>query len=64
MEAWMQSRRIISMGSRKRVGDGKSIWIFDDPWLPKECFGRVFSPFILLPAEARVEALIDLNLWW
>ena len=52
------------MGSRKRVGDGKSIWIFDDPWLPKECFGRVFSPFILLPAEARVEALIDLNLWW
>lgn len=61
--AWqsiLKGREVLKEAMRWRVGDGTSIWIWTDPWLPSE-----FLPFVSLPVaqafeEAKVVSLIDL----
>ena len=45
--AWqsiLKARKVISMGMRWRIGDGKSIDIYKDNWLPGKGSARVVSP--------------------
>ena len=44
---------------RWQVGDGKSIRIWKDKWIPTPSAYQVISPRTLLPAEATVDILID-----
>lgn len=44
--AWksiLQARKLINMGARWRIGDGSSINIFQDAWIPSNNSGRVLS---------------------
>lgn len=45
----MQGRRIVERGRRWRVGDGSSIRVKDEPWLPRPCTFRVLSNYPDLP---------------
>jgi hypothetical protein len=48
-----------------RVGDGKSIHIWGDKWLPTKVTHEVQSPIRIVDGEAKVCALIDENTrWW
>jgi hypothetical protein len=48
-----------------RVGDGASIKIWTDRWLPTPGSHKVHSPMTVLSAEARVSALLDMETnWW
>jgi len=66
--AWksiMKARRVIKMGAKWHVGDGKKIRIYGDPWLPGDGEGKVTSPASALPLDAVVVDLIDPTLgWW
>lgn len=60
--AWqsiLKARDLVRLGSSWRIGDGKSVLIRDDKWIPGQQTGRVISPQKLLPCNARVCALID-----
>ena len=58
-------RKVIAMGGKWRVGDGLSIRIYKDSWLPREGSGRTVSPPKFLHSEAKVSLLIDPNTnWW
>jgi hypothetical protein len=58
--AILHGREALSKGLIKRVGDGTSIRIFDDPWIPANMNGR---PLCKLPrAKATmVDELIDME---
>jgi hypothetical protein len=48
-----------------RVGDGASIKIWTDRWLPTPGSHKVQTPMTVLPADARVSALLDKETnWW
>lgn len=48
-----------------RVGDGKSIKISGDHWIPSPSLYIVQSPVSILPPNAKVNALIDVDThWW
>ena len=49
------------MGMRWRIGDGKSIDIYRDNWLPGKGSARVVSPHVLALEGAQVAALINPN---
>ena len=53
------AREVISMGVKWRVGDGKSIRIFKDSWLPETNGGKIISSPMALGSEARVDNLIE-----
>ena len=44
---------------RWQVGDGKSIWIWKDKWIPTPSTYFVISPRTLLPIDATADILID-----
>lgn len=44
------------MGMRKRVGNGKSIHFFNDPWVPKEVS---FKPLSLNRSIGQEEAMVS-----
>lgn len=46
-------------GSRRRVGNGSKINIWQDKWLPMAFNQKVISPRTILPTEARLADLID-----
>ena len=48
-----------------RIGDGCSIWIFQDQWLPYSSHVRVFSLNLDCYPDAKVSSLIDheLHFW-
>ena len=46
-------------GARWRVGNGESIKIWDDPWLPSLEHPRILSPVIDGLQEAMVDCLIN-----
>ncbi|KAK9997071.1 hypothetical protein SO802_021757 [Lithocarpus litseifolius] len=51
--------------ARWRIGDGSSVKIFKDSWLPNAHFSRVLSPVSVLSEEATVDQLIDRDSrWW
>ena len=55
----MQARYVVDSGAGWRVGDGLSVAIRSDKWLPKIPPSLVISPSISLPVESRVSNLID-----
>ena len=53
------------MGAKWRVGNGSSIQIYHDKWLPSEEHGMVVSLPNLLPIDATVDILVDEEtMWW
>ena len=50
------------MGLKWRVGNGQSINVFKDQWLPCEGWGRVLSPPLDLDLDLKVADCIDLVL--
>ena len=65
--AWksiLKSRHLIDRGARWRVGDGQTIKIFHDAWLPTDV-GRITTPQSDLALEANVAMLINPAFgWW
>nr|POF25617.1 calcium-transporting atpase 2, plasma membrane-type [Quercus suber] len=60
--AWqsiLQARKVVSLGSKWRIGDGKSVQIRGDSWLPDLHCSRVISAQKNFPNNSRVCALID-----
>ncbi|KAL5750662.1 hypothetical protein ACOSP7_025265 [Xanthoceras sorbifolium] len=51
------SRSVLHLGVRWRIGDGQSISIYEEPWLPRPNTFKVFSPR-RLPDGVTVSALI------
>ena len=66
--AWrniLKARYLIDDGARYRVGNGQTVRIYQDYWLPGDGSGKVISPPSLLSADARVADIIDANSdWW
>ncbi|KAL5756462.1 hypothetical protein ACOSQ2_021208 [Xanthoceras sorbifolium] len=56
-------RYVLCKGLRWRVGDGKNISVYDDPWIPKPSTFRVISPR-WLPAGVSVAGLISADGNW
>ena len=60
--AWksiIKGRDVIKHGAIWRIGDGKSIHIWGDRWLPQKHSPLVLSPQVHELAEAKVNRLID-----
>ena len=60
--AWrsiLKGREVLVRGARWRVGDGESIKVWDDPWLPSLEHPRILSPIIDVLQEAIVDCLIN-----
>lgn len=60
--AWksiLQSKHIIELGSIWRVGDGKSVKIQGDKWLPNPHCRSTVSPIFSLSLDSTVSSLID-----
>ena len=60
--AWqsiLKAREVVRMGSKWRIGDGQSVMIRGDKWLPDLYSSRVVSPQKNFPNNTRVCALID-----
>ena len=55
----MAIQSIVSNGIHWQVGNGTSIRIWQDRWLPTSSTYKVISPPSLLGAKARVSELID-----
>jgi hypothetical protein len=59
------SRDLLKDGLQWRVGNGNSIAIWKDKWLPCPSSHKIQSPIQILPAEAKVADLIDVDSgWW
>ena len=65
--AWksiLKSKHLIGRGARWRVGDGQTIKIFHDAWLPTDV-GRITTSQVDLSLEATVAMLINpVSGWW
>ena len=60
--AWksiLKAQKVILLGAHWRIGDGTSVKIFKDSWLPGNHSGRVLSPVSVLSEDAMVDQLID-----
>ncbi|KAL3825323.1 hypothetical protein ACJIZ3_021352 [Penstemon smallii] len=53
------AKEIIEKGSRWRVGNGNSINIWGDRWLPRESTFQIFTPKGDRPSDMKVSTLID-----
>ena len=56
--AWrsiLKARKVILLGARWRIGDGSSVKIFKDSWLPGAQSGRVLSFVSILSEEATMD---------
>ena len=66
--AWksiLKARKVIQLGAQWRIGDGSSVKIFKDSWLPDVHSGRVLSPVSVLSEDATVDQLLDSeSRWW
>jgi hypothetical protein len=59
------AKSLLREGLVWRVGDGKSIHIWGDKWLPTQVTHEIQSPIHILDGEAKVCDLIDENTgWW
>ena len=62
--AMLHGREALKLGLIKRIGDGSSVRIWEDPWIPSN-FSK--KPLVKLPEVevSRVQQLIDdeLNCW-
>ena len=60
--AWsniLKVRRVVWLGSKWRIGDGKCVRICRDKWLPDSQASRVVSPQENFPNNIKVYAFID-----
>nr|XP_023919081.1 uncharacterized protein LOC112030645 [Quercus suber] len=60
--AWrsiLHGRNVLLRGCRWRVGNGRSVHIWQSKWLPRKHLTKVLSPIIDSMVDARVEILID-----
>ena len=55
----LAAQPIINRGMRWQVGDGKSIRIWKDKWIPTPSTFRVISPRTLQPLDQTADILID-----
>ena len=56
---------MIQLGARWRIGDGSSVKIFKDSWLPNVHSERVLSPVSVSSEDATVDQLLDSeSRWW
>lgn len=55
------ARSVLEQGVRWRVGDGKSISLWDDAWIDGKGTGKLISPRRILNHDAKVEAILDLE---
>ena len=59
--AWrsiLKARYLIAEGAIYRMGNGQSVRIYQDCWLPSDGSGKVISPPSLLSADAKVANII------
>ena len=61
----MKARKVISNGMGWRIGDGKSIDLYYDNWLPGGGSSKIISPRVPKLEGAKVSALIfqDIGPW-
>ncbi|KAK2662526.1 hypothetical protein Ddye_001100 [Dipteronia dyeriana] len=59
----MWGKEIVDAGSRWRVGDGKSIHIYKDHWIPRPTTFRPTSPSFL-GENSTVDKLFSASDWW
>ena len=60
--AWksiLGARDVIKRGSVWRIGNGQSVVVREDKWLPDKCCRTFFSPPPSLPPDLKVSALIN-----
>ena len=58
----MTAQEVVKKGMNWRVGNGESILLWSDKWLPSPASQKVLSPTShILPNDAKVSALIDLE---
>ena len=60
--AWqsiLKARHVISMGATWRIGNGESVFIRGDRWLPDPHSNKVISPHKNFPGNTRVCALLE-----
>ena len=60
--AWrsiMATQDVVKARSRWQVGDGSSVQIWLDKWLPKQTTFQVISPSSTIPADSRVCTLLN-----
>lgn len=63
--AWksiLKSRKVISMGAKWRIGDGLSISVFKDNWIPNALGGRVIGTVQGVDENMKVANLIGVRL--
>lgn len=53
------ARHLLEAGMKWRIGDGKSVKIWHDQWIPTPTSFKVVSPVVGLHKDARVYELID-----
>ena len=60
--AWrsiLSAQSVLHSGYRWQVGDGKSIGVWTDRWLPRPSTFCVLTPSTLLPVNTTVDSLMD-----
>ena len=60
--AWcsiLGARKVIATGARWRIGNGQSVKVFHNCWLPGEGSGRIISPASSLHVDTVVADLLD-----
>ena len=66
--AWhsiLSARKVIATGARWRIGNGQSVRVFHNCWLPGEGSGRIISPASSLHVDTVVADLLDDSTgWW
>ena len=55
----MAAQFLVQQGIRWNVGNGASIWVWGDKWLPSTSMYKVVSPRQFLHADTRVSELIS-----
>ena len=62
--AWksiLSARNVIKKGAVWCIGDGQSICIRKDKWLPNKAYRKCSSPIPSIPPDAKVSSLVDAN---
>jgi hypothetical protein len=63
--AWqsiLAARDILNEGMHWRIGNGKSVKIWGDRWVPRPTSYKIQSPVSMLAMDAKVEQIIDIEL--